>query len=1198
MWITQAVNLPDALVDAQRDGKLVVFAGAGVSMGAPANFPNFKGLAREIGAGSLEPQKDEPEERYLGRLADMGVRVHERAQELLGDPRSRPTPLHCALVSLFAGGDALRIITTNFDRHFTTVCRARFAGEFEQYCAPAVPLGRVFDGLVYLHGSIDKRPTSMVLTDKDFGRAYLTDGWAARFLAEMFPTHTVLFVGYSHNDPVMSYLARGLPPNTQRYALTQPDQDEHWTFLGITPILYPLADGDDRHATLTQAVEAWSRLARMGALDHERRVREIVELPPPVEPDSVDYIARALKDPVMTRFFTRYARGKQWLRWTETKGLLTALFQQDVCQDEVALELAEWFAQCFVCDESDEALALVERNQGVLTPRLWSSISRQLFRDKKRMPPAVLAKWVAILVNSTPRHQRPDFLGFLLEACHYPEDAYSALLLFDYLTEPRLSGNGVKTIGEEHWLRKAWNESMKPELALLAQYLEPIITHHLTSARVLLMSVGSGNDRGDMTSYGRSAIEPHEQDRHREGFDTLIDAARDILEWMLVNAPQRGRAVIDAWGDSGVPLIERLAIHGVAVNMHQNPDEKIAWLLQKDWLFRYGLKHEVFRLLELAYSGASEASRRSLLDRVACKSRRDVSDERDRDLQEYEKYNVLVWLNRVAPDCGAAKRELTVMQASHPDFGPREHPDSYGWVSSWSRIGAEGPIELASLLGQDPGTEVKWLLEFQGDEFRGPSREGLLTTVSQAVTQSFAWGWGLVSALAGAADWETDLWPAIIHGWQGASLTEVEWEQTLNFVNQHSQLLQHAHPLLNWLVSGLTAEPSTVTPHCLPLLESLTDHLWDWAAEASPGDTVFGDLDWLAKAINHPGGKIAEVWLQVLAHRVEVAAGARTGLSDDSRTRLETVVAGASYTAEMGRVVLASQVHFLFDVDQGWTREHVVPLFDWTKDQRRAEQAWHGYLLWGRWSEPLLANLLPYYEQTFTHLAAFPDRLRDRFCLHLAEIAIFSSSHPAQYNWIREFLLSTDPVTRALWATHIGQRLDALDAAAAEEQWNRWIDGYWDRRNQGIPVPLSDEEKAAMISWATGLSPVFPAVVERICELPASTSEHSSIYDGLLQSRAVSDHPSATARLLSHVLRSTQQPFYYFDEVVKLLRSAAGAGAPRNVLVDACEQLARLGYPKTAELLDFIEQGAEAMQSELHAAESSDGGADPTESRT
>ena len=49
----------------------------------------------------------------------------------------------------------------------------------------------------------------------------------------------------------------------------------------------------------------------------------------------------------------------------------------------------------------------------------------------------------------------------------------------------------------------------------------------------------------------------------------------------------------------------------------------------------------------------------------------------------------------------------------------------------------------------------------------------------------------------------------------------------------------------------------------------------------------------------------------------------------------------------------------------------------------------------------------------------------------------------------------------------------------------------------GFQIPLADEEKAAMISWATGLSPVLAAVVERICELPASTSEHSSIYEDL-----------------------------------------------------------------------------------------------------
>ena len=55
----------------------------------------------------------------------------------------------------------------------------------------------------------------MVLTAKDFGRAYLTEsgGWARRFLVDLFANYTVLFVGYSHSDAIMTYLTPSLPPD-------------------------------------------------------------------------------------------------------------------------------------------------------------------------------------------------------------------------------------------------------------------------------------------------------------------------------------------------------------------------------------------------------------------------------------------------------------------------------------------------------------------------------------------------------------------------------------------------------------------------------------------------------------------------------------------------------------------------------------------------------------------------------------------------------------------------------------------------------------------------------------------------------------------------------------------------------------------------------------------------------------------------
>ncbi len=52
MLITPNVDLPDALVAAQRDGRLIIFAGAGVSMGEPSNVPDFDGLADRVAGGA------------------------------------------------------------------------------------------------------------------------------------------------------------------------------------------------------------------------------------------------------------------------------------------------------------------------------------------------------------------------------------------------------------------------------------------------------------------------------------------------------------------------------------------------------------------------------------------------------------------------------------------------------------------------------------------------------------------------------------------------------------------------------------------------------------------------------------------------------------------------------------------------------------------------------------------------------------------------------------------------------------------------------------------------------------------------------------------------------------------------------------------------------------------------------------------
>lgn len=249
--------IDDRILDAIRDDRLVVFAGAGVSMGPPANLPDFVKLAKDIAAGTgLVLTEMEPIDRFLGLLAHKGVEVHQRAAHRLSDPESAPTALHLNLMRLFSKPDRVRLVTTNFDLHFQTASQTVFGQCPRAFCAPALPLGGDFRGLVHVHGALT-HPPEMILTDTDFGRGYLTEGWARRFLVDVFRTYTVLFVGYSHNDVVMNYLARALPAEgvAGRYALTEEDGD--WKLLGITPIRFRMGRARMRSKSCTTVFTFW-----------------------------------------------------------------------------------------------------------------------------------------------------------------------------------------------------------------------------------------------------------------------------------------------------------------------------------------------------------------------------------------------------------------------------------------------------------------------------------------------------------------------------------------------------------------------------------------------------------------------------------------------------------------------------------------------------------------------------------------------------------------------------------------------------------------------------------------------------------------------------------------------------------------------------------------------------------------------------
>ena len=1177
MWINSEVNMPEEVLSALEDGRLVVFAGAGVSMSPPASFPDFDELAARVFEQTdrtLERQKSESVDRYFGRLKKHGIGVHQLVRDILSDPGSQPTELHRVLFSLFPSAQSVRVVTTNFDRHFTTAGRSAFSAGLPVYFSPAVPLGRKFDGVVNLHGSVDQSAEDLVLTDGDFGHAYLTDGWATRFLLEMFTQYTVLFIGYSHGDPVMQYLARGLPPGTKRFVLAPAGNLAVWQHLDIAPIEYPPRATGEKHGALLDAVKAWVELRRMGFSQHDDRIKNIVERAPPLDPQAIDYLLSCLKQVPTLRFFVEHAADPQWLRWVFEKGLLDRLFSPLATTSDVDPILAEWIAEEFACAHADEVFALLQRRGQQIHPTFWLALAHHLWRCNPRPDPTVLGIWVATLLrNAPPPIYTRNLLDNLLKECRFPEDAGTALILFDFLLAPfpqierawpswtegeekKKTRLGVAVCGDHYWLSETWQRLFTPHLDVFAEQIIPIVSRHIQHAHLILSQAGSAVKLYDPVSFGRKAIEPHGQDSMPSGIDTLIDAARDSIDHLLTTEIRRAESVISGWEVSAAPLLKRLSIYAVGRHPTMSADDKLRWLLQKDWLYSHGLKHEVFHLLKAAFQNSGEALQTSLLERVLRGPSGEDASGIEEKLKSYETFNLICWLVRIAPSFSKAVDARSKLQEANPDFQERSWLD----FDSWSEVGhveMVSPITVDQLLAKAAGEAIDFIVGFRGDAFSGPNRYGLMGVVTATVEKSFDWGWNVITLLKERQRWDVDLWSAILTGWHRVALGEREWQQVLWLLKTTPEIYVCDYAV-SWLLRR-SIEGGGLPESLLDEAEGIAESFYaSTEASESTVDESRTEKDWLQRAINHAGGRTVQFWLYALSVRRKDAGDSWVGLPGSYRRYFERVTHGNSTSSRMGTALLLSELAFLFAVDREWTRANLIPLLDWSSDRQRAQCAWHG-LLWAKLHKALLPELWPFFGESYSELSQGLGSRRERFCDLMSEIAVFVSDNPLKEGWLFDFLTHVEDQDRKMWASCFEHKLRCAPPELRRKIWEVWLNGYWSKRQNGIPVPLSEAEIHEMIEWAAQLELVFPSVVERICAKAVPDLKQAAIYYRLEHEGMASSQPEATAKLLAHLLTAARDPFCHCHEVVKIAEQLAQASNPPSQLTLICEHLLRLG---------------------------------------
>ncbi|WP_337914790.1 SIR2 family protein [Vibrio cholerae] len=325
-FVTHGPDIPDALLQAHEEGRVVFFCGAGISY--PAGLPGFKGLVEQIyqvNGTTLSDIEREPFERWQfdatldlleRRLPGQRMAVRRALAKVLKPKLRRKGAIdtQTALLRLARSREgSLRLVTTNFDRIFHVAAK-RTGQVFQAYGAPMLPIPKNsrWDGLVYLHGLLPEKADDtalnrLVVTSGDFGLAYLTERWAARFVSELFRNYVVCFVGYSINDPVLRYMMDALAADRmlgeitpQAWALgdCEPGQEHRktieWEAKGVTPILYSVPVGSSDHSVLHQTLHAWSEIYRDGVQGKEAIVVKHALARPQDSTRQDDFVGRML----------------------------------------------------------------------------------------------------------------------------------------------------------------------------------------------------------------------------------------------------------------------------------------------------------------------------------------------------------------------------------------------------------------------------------------------------------------------------------------------------------------------------------------------------------------------------------------------------------------------------------------------------------------------------------------------------------------------------------------------------------------------------------------------------------------------------------------------------------------------------------------------------------------------------------------
>jgi len=1171
-------DVPVEVLQKLEDEELVFFCGAGVS--GPLGLPGFGGLVDKV-YERLAIDKDDQEQeacdqfKYDIALGLLEARIDPNQvrealiAELFVDPASKRIKTHKALLELAKFSDgAVRLVTTNFDRAF------RIAGgdELNIDSAPMLPIPKnhKWTSVVHLHGLIDDKDQhgrNLVISSADFGQAYLTERWASRFVAELFRRYSVVFVGYSVDDPVVRYMMDALAADRRQgdrqvhkaYVLAPSDKRgmekarKTWAAKHVDPILY---NKHTRHVLLHRTLKAWGALHRDGITGKDKIIQQQGSILP-VRPydESIEQVLWALSEPTghVAALFSSLdpLPPIEWLEVLEDEGHLATLVSSN---DEwvvpivdagyrtscpaplspIARNLAIWLAKHL---DKIELLQWVIARGTCLHPEM-----RRFVRGNLATIPmsSALRKVWAYLSSETYScdcENVDDYYQLLQEITNGSWDASLKQRLLDYLKpyvrfgepwrlwegmadeddeeEPSRVGRLVEIVvklrsGDHAHTIVDDLSSMENSDRVLADLLDGLTTH-LGNLWDLLASLDKADAKNDLSYVHQPSIEPHEQNQGFEDWTKLVGLIAAGWAPALVEAPDAARACFYRWLAMPYPIFRRLTMFALANSDFYTPTEVIQYLQDNGgwWLWSVETQRELFRLLNTVAMRLSADDARALHGLVANGPPRemfkaDLDEEEFQRIVEHSQWLFLFKLQEFGCDLlPESAALLNELIDRHPEWAPEE--GQRGEFPTWmeSGWGLRSGFSVDQLRGMTTNQLVQFLVDTQED------REGLLDTWRALARQEPEKVQDVLVAMHERVIWLADVWHSALNGLASDEAATGSWARLGPIiVDAPAEFIAGACRPLAWWLRDVTKKLKIDEE---PAYWRVWDRLIAVALAVVPEQLT----DPVGTAINAPAGILVEsLFDRFWARKPKVGQG----LDEALEGRMTGLADGREPSSAVCRVILCSRLSPLYAIDAEWTKNKLLPRLRWGGDE--AILAWEGFLRAPRIDPNLLSEIKPSLLQALPEYETLPTH-GQQLC-QLSAISFMEYRDQFTYIELRPILQGLDAGGRTEIARTIARQIEqsAHDNAA---YWRHrvapWIENVWPKD----VALVSEGTSKALALAAVAAGEVFTEAVDLVLKYIGPAPEPGIVIHKLnttsLNGRSlVQVYPAASLKLVDRLI--------------------------------------------------------------------------------